>query len=179
VIARGVLVALLIVACGHDERSAPPPVPPATGSAAEHLQQALTADGIHQRGDTHVDAGSLESFARSFVAVLSSGDQRAALSLLHGKVWDYDCSSEAGRTAAENLGGLLVKVPRNIRFAAVEPVGEPRTIAKGERLGGCAVTADTTVQVVHVTWTAPAGDATLEVARARDRDWTLTAIHDQ
>ena len=72
-----------------------------------------------------------------------------------------------------------MKVPRNISFAAVEPVGEPRTIAKGERLGGCAVTADITVRVLHVTWTSPAGDATLEVARAGDHDWTLTAIHDQ
>lgn len=182
-IERGALVVLLIVACGHDDRPAPPASPPTTGSAAgsaaEHLQQALAAEGIHQRGDTKVDAGSLESFARSFVAILSSGDQRAALSLLHGKVWEYDCSSNAGRAAAEKLGGLLVSTPRNITFSAVEPVGEPRTIAKGERLAGCAVTADTTVRVVHVTWTAPAGDATIEVAHAGDHDWTLTAIHDQ
>jgi hypothetical protein len=177
---RHILVTLaLIVACGHDEHSgpatSPPPSPPGAGSAAEHLQQALAAEGIHQRGDTPVDAGSLESFARSFVAILSSGDQRSALSLLHGKVWEYDCSSNAGRAAAEKLGGLLVSTPRNISFSSVEP----RTISKGERLGGCAVTAATTVQVVHVKWTAPAGDATLEVAHAGDHAWTLTAIHDQ
>jgi len=165
---------LLVVACGHDAPSGPPPA----GSAAEHLQRALAAEGIHQRGDTPVDTGSLDAFARSFVAILSSGDQRAALSLFHDELWDPDCSAEASRSAAQKLGGLTVTVPRNVTFASAEPVGEPRTIAKGQRLGGCAVTADTTVRIVHVTWTGPAGASTLEVARAADREWTLTAIRD-
>jgi hypothetical protein len=165
---------LLVVACGHDAPSEAPP----SGSAAEHLQRALAADGIHQRGDTPVDTGSLDAFARSFVAILSSGDQRAALALFHHEVWDPDCAADASRPSAEKLGGLTVSVPRNVAFASAEPVGEPRTIAKGERLGGCAVTADTTVRVVHVTWSGPAGAATLEVARAADREWTLTAIRE-
>ena len=176
---RAFLVLVVLVACGHDDRSGPPAAPPTAGSAAERLQQVLATEGIHQRGDTPVDGGSIDAFARSVVAVLSSGDQRAALSLFHGKVWEPDCSSEATRDAAEKLGGLFVSIPRNIRFAAVEPVGEPRTVTRGASLGGCAVTADTTVRVVHVTWTAPPGEVTLELARAGDRSWTLAAIRDR
>jgi hypothetical protein len=165
---------LFVVACGHDGPSVPAP----SGSAAEHLNAALAAEGIHQRGDTPVDTASIDAFARSFVAVLSSGDQRAAISLLENTVWDSSCAADASRPAAEKLGGLLVSVPRNIAFASAAPIGAPHTIGKGQRLAGCPVTADAIVSVVHVAWTGPAGNATLELARPANGAWTLTAISD-
>ena len=169
------VLVLLVAACGHDKPASPPP---ALGSATEHLQQALAADGINQRGDTPVDTASIETFARSFVGILSRGDQRAALDLFHGEIWSPDCDTKASEGAAYALGGMTVSVPRNIQFAAATPVGDARTIVKGSKLNDCPVAADTTARTVRVTWTGPAGEATLEIARA-SHGWTLTAIHDR
>ena len=174
--ARVSMLLCLVLGCGHEGPSKPPPTRAEVATAEEHLQNALAAEGIHQRGDTPVDTSSYDAFARSFVAVLAGGDQRAALALFRGELWASACPPDMVQDAAVTLGGLMVSIPRKIVFGAVTPVGDARTVTKGEKLLGCAVAADTTVRTVHVTWTSPSGEATLDIARAGSGDWTLTGI---
>lgn len=140
--------------------------------AVQRVNAALASEGINQKGTTHVAGEAPEALARSFVAVMASGDARAAIRLvpeLEG--WSAACRTDvqngASREVAEAIGGQLVTIPRGVTFVGVDSE-QRRTIAAGALLDGCAVSVDTVLEVAAVRWKTAegvAGSTTLELVR--------------
>lgn len=169
-----------LVGCkGADQREAEQK----RGEAREveaRVDQAMRDEGIHAAGKTAVTGDAPEAIARSFVAVMASGDARAAIKLIPDlEGWAADCRdgvmSGASRAIGEAIGGLLVTIPRGVTFTAVE-AGAPKTVAAGAKLDDCAVIAETQLVDATIRWAAAdgvAGTTRVELVRLGDRPWAL------
>jgi hypothetical protein len=151
--------------------------------AAQKVDQLMRDEGIHQKGTTAVSGEAIEAIARSFVAVMGSGDARAAIRLvpeLEG--WSVGCrtavQNNALRLIGESLGGQLVTTPRGVTFASIET--EPQRLFEvGARLAGCEVAVETMLEVATVHWKTEegvAGMTTLELVRFGDRPWAVLRV---